>query len=62
MKCIVRGCPGEMEERRIAHTFVWDGDPMVMEDLPAMVCPVCGYTVLDLRVLDMLWRAAKRDG
>lgn len=51
-----------MEERRIAHTFVWDGDPMVMEDLPAMVCPVCGYTVLDLRVLDMLWRAAKRDG
>jgi len=28
---------------------------MVMEDLPALVCPVCGYTVLDLHILDMLF-------
>jgi YgiT-type zinc finger domain-containing protein len=55
MKCIVQGCPGEMEERRIVHTFVRDGKPIVIEDLPALVCPVCGYTVLDLRVLDTLF-------
>ena len=55
MKCIVQGCPGEMEERRIVHTFVRRGNPVVVEDLPAWVCPVCGYTVLDLQVLDTLF-------
>jgi len=55
MECIVQGCPGEMEERRIVHTFVRDGKPIVVEDLPAWVCPVCGYTVLDLEVLDGLF-------
>ena len=44
-----------MEDRRIVHTFVRDGKPIVVEDLPALVCPVCGYTVLDLQVLDMLF-------
>ena len=48
-------CLGEMQERRIVHTFVRDGKPLVVEDLPALVCPVCGYTVLDLRVLDTLF-------
>ncbi len=55
MKCPVQGCPGEMEQRRIVHTFIRNGQPIVVEDLPALVCPVCGYTVLDLRVLDMLF-------
>ena len=55
MKCMVQGCPGEMEQRRIVHTFVRNGKPIVVEDLPALVCPVCGYTVLDLRVLDTLF-------
>jgi len=55
MNCPVQGCPGEMEERRIVHTFVRDGKPLVVEDLPARVCPVCGYTVLDLQVLDVLY-------
>jgi YgiT-type zinc finger domain-containing protein len=55
MKCIIQGCPGEMESRRIVHTFVRDEKPIVVEDLPAWVCPVCGYTVLDLVVLDTLF-------
>lgn len=55
MKCVVQGCPGEMEERRIVHTFVRNRKPMIVEDLPALVCPVCGYTVLDLHVLDALF-------
>jgi YgiT-type zinc finger domain-containing protein len=55
MKCVVQGCPGEMEQRQIVHTFVRNGRPMLVEDLPARVCPVCGYTVLDLQVLDKLF-------
>jgi YgiT-type zinc finger domain-containing protein len=44
-----------MEERRIVHTFMRDGRPIVVRDLPAWVCPVCGYTVLDVAVLDDLF-------
>lgn len=55
MKCVVQGCSGEMEQRRIIHTFMRDGKPIVVEDLPAWVCPVCGYTVLDIQVLDELF-------
>ena len=55
MKCIVQGCPGEMEPRHIVHTFVRNGKPIVVEDLPALVCPICGQTVLDLEVLDILF-------
>ena len=44
-----------MEPRRIVHTFVRRGKPIVVEDLPALVCPICGYTVLELHVLDLLF-------
>jgi YgiT-type zinc finger domain-containing protein len=44
-----------MEQRQIVHTFVRNGRPMLVEDLPAWVCSVCGYTVLDLPVLDKLF-------
>jgi len=44
-----------MEQRRIVHTFVRNGNLMLVEDLPALVCPVCGYTVLELYVLDRLF-------
>ena len=54
MRCMAQGCPGEMEERQILHTFLRGGSPIVVEDLAAGVCPVCGYTVLDLHVLDSL--------
>jgi YgiT-type zinc finger domain-containing protein len=55
MNCIVQACAGNMEQRRIVHTFIRDGKPIVVEDLPAWVCPICGYTVLDLEVLDSLF-------
>lgn len=55
MKCVSQGCPGEMEQRLIMHTFRRKGKIIVIEDLPAWVCPVCGYTVLDLQVLDTLF-------
>jgi YgiT-type zinc finger domain-containing protein len=55
MKCPIQNCPSKMEERRIVHTFVRNGKPLVVEDLPALVCPICGYTVLDLPVLDLLF-------
>ena len=55
LRCVVRGCPGGMEQRHIVHTFLRGGKPIVVEDLPALVCPVCGYTVIEIQVLDSLY-------
>ena len=54
MRCPMKQCSGNMERREITHTFVRGGQPMVIEGIPAHVCPICGYTVLDLEILDML--------
>jgi YgiT-type zinc finger domain-containing protein len=42
MKCTVRGCPGEYEEKKIIHTVVHRGEIVVIEDVPAEVCAICG--------------------
>ena len=55
MECVRRGCPGELEARLIIHTFIRQGQPIVVEDLPAQVCSICGYTVLEIAVLDLLF-------
>jgi len=55
MNCPMKECLGEMEVRRITHTFIRHGQPMIVEGIPAHVCPICGYTVLDLEVLDLLF-------
>jgi YgiT-type zinc finger domain-containing protein len=54
MRCPMPECPGEMDAREITHTFIRRGKPFVVEGIPAHVCPVCGYTVLDLEILDWL--------
>ncbi|MBU0511755.1 MAG: YgiT-type zinc finger protein [Chloroflexi bacterium] len=54
MKCLIKACPGNMETRQITHTFFRRGHPMVIEGIPAHICPICGYTVLDLEILDYL--------
>ena len=54
MKCLMKDCPGETEKREITHTFARRGHPMVVEGIPAHVCPICGYTTLDLEILDLL--------
>jgi YgiT-type zinc finger domain-containing protein len=43
-----------MEAREITHTFTRRGRPIVIEGIPAQVCSICGYTVLDLEILDLL--------
>jgi YgiT-type zinc finger domain-containing protein len=43
-----------MNERQLSHVFTHAGEPFVVEEIPALVCSVCGYEVLDLRVLDAL--------
>lgn len=46
MKCTIEGCPGEYEERRIAHTVRHHGRVIVIDHVPAEVCPICGDVLL----------------
>lgn len=42
MKCSIRDCPGEYEDRRVAHTVRHRGQLVVIEGVPAEVCSACG--------------------
>ncbi len=46
MKCTVEGCLGEYEERRIIHTVRYKGRIIVIDQVPAEVCSVCGDVLL----------------
>lgn len=46
MKCSIQGCPGQYEDRRIAHTVRPHGRLVVVDNVPAEVCGVCGDVLL----------------
>ena len=46
MKCSVSACPGEYEERQIAHTLRHNGQLIVIDHVPAQVCCECGDVLL----------------
>ena len=46
MECSIEGCSGQYEERRIVHTVRHHGEVVVIDGVPAEVCPVCGDVLL----------------
>lgn len=46
MKCSFEGCPGIYEERKIAHTVRRKGQVVVIDHVPAEVCPICADVLL----------------
>jgi YgiT-type zinc finger domain-containing protein len=46
MKCSIESCPGEYEQRKIAHTVRHKGQVVVIDHVPAEVCSVCGDVLL----------------
>ena len=62
MKCSIRDCPGEYEERRIVHTERHAGEVVVVDGVPAEVCRVCGDVLLRIgtvrRIEEILGAAA----
>ncbi len=45
MKCSIAGCHGEYEARLIVHTVKYRGEIIVINDVPAEVCAICGDTL-----------------
>ena len=46
MKCTIQGCPGEYEHCLIVHTVQRKKAVIVVEDVPADVCSICGDVLL----------------
>ena len=46
MQCTIKGCPGTYENRRIVHTVKLQGQVVVIDNVPAEVCSVCGDVLL----------------
>ncbi|TAK67405.1 MAG: YgiT-type zinc finger protein [Bacteroidetes bacterium] len=46
MKCTIERCPGTYEERTIVHTVKHQGQVIVIDRVPAEVCPICGDVLL----------------
>ena len=42
MNCSIKDCRGEYEEREVVHTIRRNGQVIVVDHVPAEVCPVCG--------------------
>lgn len=60
MECGIEGCPGGYEERLIVHVERHNGQPIVIEHVPALVCAVCGdvlFTPTTVRRLEALMRS-----
>jgi len=46
MKCSIENCPGEYEEKMVVHTVRHRGMVIVIDNVPAEVCSVCGDLLL----------------
>jgi len=63
MKCTTAGCQGEYREKLISQMFTCKGQSVVIEDIPAMECDVCGDILIDPEVVEQLMKigAAERE-
>lgn len=46
--CSIRSCPGNYEERRIAHVVKHRGEVIVFDNVPVEACSVCGDVLMSL--------------
>jgi YgiT-type zinc finger domain-containing protein len=62
MKCSIVECPGAYEKQRIVQTVRQHGQVIVIDDVPAEVCSVCGDILMTpdtVRRIEALLRSTK---
>ena len=45
-------CKGLMEEELTDYTLDYDGEQLLIEDVPTWVCTQCGHTFVDEDIID----------
>jgi YgiT-type zinc finger domain-containing protein len=51
MECRMKDCPGTYEERKILHSERHKDKTVFIDNVPALVCRVCGDTLLSLETV-----------
>ncbi len=54
MKCSELGCSGEYEQKLTTQVLERKGKIVIIEDIPSLVCDVCGDTCVDPEVFGQL--------
>ena len=62
MKCSLRGCPGEYEDRRIVQTRRHANRIIVIDDVPAEVCDFCGDVLLTVDTVRRIKQIVREGG
>jgi YgiT-type zinc finger domain-containing protein len=57
--CRIAGCPGEYERREILHVERHNGEPVVIDRVPADVCGFCGDVLLAWETVGRLEELAR---
>jgi len=60
--CSIRSCPGEYEEKQITHVIKRHGAVIVLENVPAEVCSICGDVLLSLATVEAIEKMLKNPG
>ena len=62
MKCTIKGCPGDYENRNIVHTVRQNDKVTVIDHVPAEVCSICSDVLLaptTIRHIESILKNAK---
>ncbi len=62
MKCTIRQCLGEYEQRMVLHTVKYQGKVIVIDRVPAEVCSVCGDVLLEPDTVRRIENLLKTNG
>jgi len=60
MKCSIKGCPGEYEEKKIVHTVRYNGQVIVIDHVPAEVCSICGDVLFHPKTVRQIERLLRK--
>jgi YgiT-type zinc finger domain-containing protein len=60
--CSIKSCPGEYEEKLIAHVVKHHGSVIILENVPAEVCSLCGDVLLSLETVEAIEAVLKNPG
>lgn len=52
--CSISGCPGEYAIQKVPHMVKHDDHMVLIENVPAEVCSVCGDTLLDIGTIEAI--------
>jgi len=60
MKCSIAGCPGQYEQSTVLHTAQRGDRIVVIENVPAEVCTVCGDVLFQAATVTRLLEILER--